>query len=665
MPSQLISVTNQQATSLEQLQKLGRFGQDVKIAIIDGKIDTGHPLLASADISQADDGAAPTTHHGTAVASQIVGDNLGAAPAATIVSLPVFTETQGVLEGCSELALSKKIEQAHGLDCDLVNVSGSSMSPGGNGTQDMRAAVRACREGNTLIVCAVGNDGTKTETVPASMESVLAVGAHDEHGQPAAFNNYGPRLLRKTVLAPGVNVAAALTGDRWANISGTSFATPLVTGIAALVLRAMKDVSDDVNVTDVHDLLLQSISPCSESCGGKDGHDFRGLLNIDAVLQNLIAKFPVLAAQLLTSQKRPIDMETNDETPTVVPSTAEQDVASTPDAGLGDVTAPVAPAEAIESAASDITPANLDLPNISEAGSKINVHAKPEPAPAPVKPQALKGAVPIMAAEKAFVIGQIGYDFGTEARLDYFTQQMGGRGSHPYDPVEVSEHLFVDQNVDQASALTWTLKIDGIPVYAIEPENQFAAFEFGRLVTFLHDQETQGVERAAIAGTVTGETRLFNGQIVPTISPVLRGMYNWKSDVLAKAVIESATDDAEADTDATQRQGAIEGFLNRVYYELRNRGHSSSERALNYAATNAYQMNEVFDDAFQENLFLNQITAEESPICRPNSDCWDVILEFFNPKERLTASRKLYRYTIDVSDVVPVTVGELRTWHAY
>jgi hypothetical protein len=119
----------------------------------------------------------------------------------------------------------------------------------------------------------------------------------------------------------------------------------------------------------------------------------------------------------------------------------------------------------------------------------------------------------------------------------------------------------------------------------------------------------------------------------------------------------------EAYSDKQKEQ--LSNFLNRVYYELRNRGIESHERAINYAATNAYQMKEVFDDAYKENLFLNKISAESSPVCRPDSDCWDVILEFFNPKERLTVARKLYRYTIDVSDLMPVTVGALRSWYAY
>ncbi len=320
-------------------------------------------------------------------------------------------------------------------------------------------------------------------------------------------------------------------------------------------------------------------------------------------------------------------------------------------------------------------PGSSYLPNEVTPETPVEVNAakiarEMEPQVAGLKPQ------DVLHADKVFVVGQIGYDFGTEARLDYFTQVMGGKASHPFDPVHMATHLLEGDNIEQSNAMTWTLKIDGIPVYAIEPENQFVVLQYQQLVNFLYDQEKNGVERISIAGTVIGETRLFNGQIVPTIAPVLRGMFNWRSRDLATAVMSAAsvrdigTQGSKSnnlpDVASSQSQSeAIKSFLDRVYYELRNRGSSSSERALNYAATNAYQMSEVFCDALEQNLFLNKISAVESPVSRPDSDCWDVVLEFFNPKERLTSARKLYRYTIDVSDIMPVTVGELRSWHAY
>jgi cyclic patellamide precursor peptide PatG len=62
---------------------------------------------------------------------------------------------------------------------------------------------------------------------------------------------------------------------------------------------------------------------------------------------------------------------------------------------------------------------------------------------------------------------------------------------------------------------------------------------------------------------------------------------------------------------------------------------------------------------------LDAISVERSSICRPQSDCWDIKLMFFNPAKRLEQARLLYRFTIDVSDVVPVTVGKIRHWHVY
>jgi hypothetical protein len=99
-----------------------------------------------------------------------------------------------------------------------------------------------------------------------------------------------------------------------------------------------------------------------------------------------------------------------------------------------------------------------------------------------------------------------------------------------------------------------------------------------------------------------------------------------------------------------------------VYEELRNLGATSQDRALNYAATNAFQVAAVFRDAIQATMTLDTIEVERSPICRPESDCWDVKLTFFNPSKVFEQARKSYRFTVDVSDVVPVMVGSVRSW---
>lgn len=122
---------------------------------------------------------------------------------------------------------------------------------------------------------------------------------------------------------------------------------------------------------------------------------------------------------------------------------------------------------------------------------------------------------------------------------------------------------------------------------------------------------------------------------------------------------------ASASASPTTETGRVRNFLARVYHELRNRGVTPQERAINYAATNIFQAREVFEHAIQASLELDDIAVEHSSITRYGSDCWDVKLTFFSPQQRLQRAKKAYRFTVDVSDVVPVTVGETRSWSIY
>jgi hypothetical protein len=89
-----------------------------------------------------------------------------------------------------------------------------------------------------------------------------------------------------------------------------------------------------------------------------------------------------------------------------------------------------------------------------------------------------------------------------------------------------------------------------------------------------------------------------------------------------------------------------------------------ADRAVNFAATNAYSVAKAFEAALKEKerVELDSINVVRSPICRPTSDCWDVELYFFFPDRPVQTVRKVHRFTVDVSDVVPVTIGPMRSW---
>jgi len=237
--------------------------------------------------------------------------------------------------------------------------------------------------------------------------------------------------------------------------------------------------------------------------------------------------------------------------------------------------------------------------------------------------------------------------------------------ANPYDARQMVDYL--GENISEARSLIWTLNIELTPVYAIDPAGPFAAESYRALQELLAGQiqpENDGeyVERVSIPGILTGrKVKLFSGQVIPVIEPQsTRGLYGWKVNNLVSAAMDAVqAEDGTADEDRIRK--TLDGFLNRIYYDLRNLGTTSQDRALNFAVTNAFQAAQTFSQAVAVGMELDSVTVEKSPFCRIDSDCWDVKLKFFDP-ENSRRAKKIFRFTIDVSDLIPVTLGEVRSW---
>ena len=316
--------------------------------------------------------------------------------------------------------------------------------------------------------------------------------------------------------------------------------------------------------------------------------------------------------------------------------------------------------ETISTAAS--LPAEISEPSAQEASAQeASVFPAPPTTMDPgIKPSDCKGCSGGDGPALVYALGQLDYDFGTEARRDSFLQHGI---SNPHDPAAMLDYL--SNNPAHATAVTWTLVQEATPIYAIHPAGPFAAEIYATLREFLSGQIKDGVERVSIPGVTGSSATLLNGQKVPLIVPELRGLYSWSTGALVEAVAGEQPKDDAGKREHAAKVEEIANFLERIYYEIRNLGITQQDRAMNYAATNAFQIESVVTAALAEGLKLDGIDVERSPVCRPESDCWDVKLTFFNPKKRLEEARKVYRFTIDVSDVVPVTVGPVRSWHVY
>jgi len=102
----------------------------------------------------------------------------------------------------------------------------------------MHQLIKELYEMDIPIIAAAGNDSKgNAVNYPAKYPEVICVTAFDKHGKPARFNSTGPEA---EFSPPGVDIHSTWVGNRYVKISGTSMATPFVTGIVALLIAKHK-----------------------------------------------------------------------------------------------------------------------------------------------------------------------------------------------------------------------------------------------------------------------------------------------------------------------------------------------------------------------------------------------------------------------------------------
>jgi subtilisin family serine protease len=128
-----------------------------------------------------------------------------------------------------------------------VNVRIISASWGS--TQKSRAleeVIRKAYENDILFVAAAGNSSVNNDRSPHypssyNVPNVVSVAALDRHDQLASFSNYGVKSV--AVAAPGVDILSTWLGNSYEEKSGTSMATPVVSGVAALIVATHPRIS--------------------------------------------------------------------------------------------------------------------------------------------------------------------------------------------------------------------------------------------------------------------------------------------------------------------------------------------------------------------------------------------------------------------------------------
>lgn len=254
-------------------------GKGIKVAVLDTGIDLNHPDLIenikkTVDFSGSRYGVEDLNGHGTHVAG-IIGavDNnigmIGVAPEVDLYIAKVLGDNgSGGYDG-----IMKGIKWAIDHKVDIISMSlGISSRP----PERLHQLIKEADSKGIIMLAATGNENGEV-CYPAAYDEVIAVSAVDQSLKRANFSNYG---IQNEITAPGVDIVSTYKNGGYAKLSGTSMATPMISGAVALIMARFKDVFLDVQpcASKVHEILLKMTKDLGPE--GKDVYYGIGMINL-------------------------------------------------------------------------------------------------------------------------------------------------------------------------------------------------------------------------------------------------------------------------------------------------------------------------------------------------------------------------------------------------
>ncbi|MEV6487216.1 S8 family serine peptidase [Actinoplanes sp. NPDC051633] len=250
-------------------------GAGVTVAVIDTGVYAKHPdlkgvVVGGIDTIDNDTRIIDDSGHGTGMTSILAGRGhgggrgmLGIAPEAKVLA---------VRPNDDALFVNKGIDWAVAHGAKVIN-----MSFGLPSSEGLQAAVRRAAAKDVVLVASVGNTGDKdnAEEFPGGYPEVIGVGAVDRKGKVAKFSQHGEQV---DIVAPGVDIVQADVGDGYRTGFGSSNASAIVAGAAALIRAKYPELT----AQQVTDRLIAT----SEDRGAKGRDDFygHGALNLAEAL---------------------------------------------------------------------------------------------------------------------------------------------------------------------------------------------------------------------------------------------------------------------------------------------------------------------------------------------------------------------------------------------
>ncbi|MFX0093436.1 MAG: S8 family serine peptidase, partial [Candidatus Hodarchaeota archaeon] len=287
--------SSESLTGATTLHNLKLNGSGVKIAIIDTGIDKTHPdlddldndpttndpkVIAEASFVDYDEDGLPdespedTTYHGTHVAGIAAGNGIqiGMAPGAWLMNAKAIDVGGGAYVSW----ILEAIDWAIVNEADIISMSFAWVME----IQTLlNEAVEEAWDQGVVVVIAIGNSGTQPNAVssPAISRKTISVGSTTSYDTVAPFSSWGLSLIGTIdpdISAPGVDIFSTVPGGGYAVSSGTSMATPHVSGAAALLLQAFKEKNP------TPDQIKFALLKTADDLGESPLHQGTGRLNV-------------------------------------------------------------------------------------------------------------------------------------------------------------------------------------------------------------------------------------------------------------------------------------------------------------------------------------------------------------------------------------------------
>lgn len=253
-PAESVRIYARELMSWPDIGCLPHAKSAVKIGIIDGLLDSEHPLLRARPVSTERFVSSPSaeTDHATNIAVLLAGNDKAERLTGLISTAELYSAAVVETSEYGDMAsVSAIIRALHWLNQRQVRLINLSLA-GKESNLVLATALQYAKREGMLVFVAAGNHGLDQPAYPAAYDSVLAVTAVDSAGRLYALANRGEHI---DFAAPGVDIWTASGGYR----SGTSYAVPHAVAITALLLQ--------LNPTLSVDLVYESLRRSSKDLG--------------------------------------------------------------------------------------------------------------------------------------------------------------------------------------------------------------------------------------------------------------------------------------------------------------------------------------------------------------------------------------------------------------